>query len=126
MESTVEMPLLSARIAALVDLLRDLRRIEKNMRDPENWSRIGICTRVNDRVLLRRLFPLWPKYSGLHNFPVPSADADGDPCDAYMEADSAEMWNRKTSRYAALRWELLEFLIETLEREIDRRCVHGN
>jgi hypothetical protein len=124
MKSTVEMPLLSARTAQLVGLLRDLRKIEKDMQDREKWSDLGICNRVSEKDLLRSLFPMWPLFSGSPNFPVPSEEYG--VVDAFMEATAAEMWDRETSRYAALRWELLEFLIDTLERELERRGQYGN
>lgn len=119
-----EMSLLSARTVTLVGLLRDLWKIEEDMQDPEKWVDAGICDQVTAKGRLKLLFPLWPKYSGSPNFPVPSEDAD--VCDAYLEASAADMWDREKSRYAALRWELLEFLIDTLERELERRGHYGN
>lgn len=124
MENPDATPLLSARTAQLVGLRRELWEIEADMQDPENWAGFGICDGVTAKRLLRGLFPLWPKYSGSPNFPVPSEDTD--PCDAYLEASAADMWARETSQYAALRWDLLEFLIDTLERELARRWQYGN
>ena len=124
MESTTMAPLLSARTATLVGLLRELRQVAEDMQNPEKWVDAGICDQVTAKRLLRALFPMWPKYSGSPNFPVPSGDSD--VCDAYLEASAADMWDREKSRYAALRWELLEFLIDTLERELERRWQYGN
>jgi hypothetical protein len=117
-------PIISWKLRDLGTMLRELRQIEEDMQDPEKWAGAGICNHVSEKDLLRSLFPMWPLYSGAPYFPVPVED--GNPCSAYITAGAEELWNREKSRYAALRWELLEFLIDTLEQEIDRRCEHGN
>lgn len=78
----------------------------------------GICGEVSKRggynpVImpeLQRLFSLWPKYSGDQTFPIPGGYV------AYQSAAwSTAMWS---GEYGALRKELLNFMIEQLEKEL--------
>lgn len=53
----------------------------------------------------------WEKYSGYSMFPVPSGRADQSPIQAYF--GTIKHWDRRT-RYGRLRWELVDFLIDSL------------
>lgn len=59
---------------------------------------------------LRRLFVLWPKFSGCIVYPVPGS------VKAFSHAvSSRSMWS---GEYGKLRKELLNFMIEQLEKEL--------
>lgn len=59
---------------------------------------------------LRRLFKLWPKFSGQSVFPVPGGFT------AFCRAAGTKyMWS---GEYGQLRKELLNFMIEQLEKEL--------
>lgn len=103
-----------------MSLLEKLKEIHKKMQNPDNWNNNGICEQCpvtfSDKELLYELFANWPKFSGSLTFPI------GNGRDIYMETYSAnQFWNREISGYAALRWELLEWMIEQLEKEQDER-----
>ena len=107
-------------------LLQGLKAIHKRRLDPSG----GICWNLDlwqrqhkeyDELPLvsKRLSywaETWPKFSGNHSYPVPSLDLQLSPAYAFNNATTVRgrMWG-KTNRYGALRWELLEFLIATLE-----------
>jgi len=68
-----------------------------------------------DRTL-ERLFDKWPKFSGSGAFPIPDPSKKrNSKTDAYDLAESNRtMWS-KHSAYGRLRWELLNFCIDTLK-----------
>lgn len=75
-------------------------------RDPEVWYRWDIR-------LMMDITEKWPKYSGDSLYPIPG----GLP--SYKDArEYGLMWDKGTV-YGALRWELLDWLIETLEKDIE-------
>lgn len=59
---------------------------------------------------LRRLFKLWPKFSGYSGYPVP-----GGFTAFWRAAGTKYMWS---GEYGNLRKELLNFMIEQLEKEL--------
>lgn len=77
----------------------------------------GICGEIgphracfDKRGGLRRLFGLWPKFSGNSTFPVPGGE------EAFrLAAGTKRMWS---GEYGQLRKELLNFMIEQLEKEL--------
>ena len=71
-----------------------------------------IIVTIRDRDVLHRLMKDWPKHSGITEFPICAYGVD--PIGEF--AACMDMWNQKTP-YGQLRWELLEWLIEKLERE---------
>lgn len=104
----------------------------------ENWSVCGICEFVTATAIKRHGWERgqliadlaenhmkqWPKSSGNNLYPVPSPISSEQPCDAYHATSfnsraeiAAHMWDKETSPYAVLRWELLDFLIETTKPE---------
>lgn len=103
------------REEAAETLLAALRTVREN--GPHDIN-MGICAavvaadedcdtfQVDD--LLEELFTRWPEYSGILPYPVPGGYT------AYMTA--ASCWDRDTE-YGRLRWELLDFCIEELEKE---------
>lgn len=94
----------------------------KQIREQPN-PRIGIChqlaLRCSDesadywRSKLRGLFREWPQFSGNADFPVPHPTELA--CIAYNSTQN--MWNRRT-KYGRARWDLLEFCISELEKEL--------
>lgn len=90
-----------------VQLLEELKRLHAR-----GGSNLGICPSVGyeHELELAKLFPRWPKYSGDYLIPI----AGG--VEAYTKAyHNDTMWDRNTE-YGALRWELLEWLIEELQK----------
>ena len=91
----------------------------------------GICTNLSDKVnsqveeseryeseryesehILKQAFYKWPKFSGDANFPI------NDP---YNEISAHRAYNRLpkwTGEYGALRFELLDHVIDFLKKEI--------
>ena len=100
-------------------LLEALKQIREQP-DP----RIGICNQLarkcgNEnadywRSKLQGLFRRWPQFSGSADFPVPHPTEPA--CIAYDFAQN--MWDRRT-KYGRARWDLLEFCISELEKELN-------
>ena len=107
------------------ELLKALKEVHKTVRYPE----FGICGNVleyfwvkssaeSDKAqdYLAKLFAKWPKYSGCGNYPVPHPTKN--PDDAYvLYCKRAGLWSRRT-KYGQARWDLLEFCISELEKEL--------
>ena len=99
-------------------LLEALKQIREQP-DP----RIGICNQLarkcgNEnadywRSKLQGLFRRWPQFSGSADFPVPHPTEPA--CIAY--GSTQNMWDRRT-KYGRARWDLLEFCISELEKEL--------
>lgn len=110
--------------------LKALNWIYAHMSNPDNWGAEGICALYQEYLLaendpdvddaryyLEYEFQNWPKFSGEWQYPVPSTDQftrQGAHV-AFAEATPEQMWDRQNSEYAALRWELLEWLIKRAE-----------
>jgi hypothetical protein len=115
-------------------LLDALRAVRDRMSNRASWDAAnGICPHVSwelrrahpeshsfqyataDR--LSALMAEWPGYSGsdLYPVPAPGLTAPLPPALAYLFASATEMWDREVSQYAENRWQLLEWLIATLE-----------
>lgn len=89
------------------ELLEELKQLH-NLGGGE----LGICKCVNYRheQKLAKLFARWPKSSKNPVYPIPGG------MEAYANARLCRtMWDRSTE-YGALRWELLEWLIEELQK----------
>lgn len=84
---------------------------------------IGICCAVErffmrkdirlqekDGNMMRSIMRKWPKYSGRSYYPIPAV-TEPDPYFEYHK--HTNLWSKETE-YGRLRWELLEFCIETL------------
>lgn len=96
----------------------------KQIREQPN-PRIGICHQLDAqscsdesadywRSRLRGLFRRWPQFSGNADFPVPHPTKPA--CIAYNSTQN--MWDRRT-KYGRARWDLLEFCISELEKELN-------
>ncbi len=107
-----------------------------SVRDNENLRETGICDGVKDALinadihyfsdeyhdtvlLIRQYTRQWPKWSGSGLFPVPDP-LGGSPGAAYMKAAAGyySFWDRREP-YARLRWELLEWLIFTVQQDFN-------
>lgn len=85
----------------------------------------GICTNLSDKVaseveesehydswqILKQAFRTWPKFSGDVNFPI------NDPKGIEQAGDVYECLPKWTGEYGALRFELLDHVIDYLKRE---------
>lgn len=96
-------------------LLEALKHIRKN--GPTNPI-LGICAAASELVGRRKdstiatLSKGWVRYSGVEGYPVP--DPTGRIGAEVVFMAEFDLWDRDTE-YGQLRWELLDFLIETLE-----------
>lgn len=79
----------------------------------------GICPEFNAYKLggvcylyMRKVMLSWPKRTNDTPFPVPSGRVS--PCVAYNNFDK---WSKR-SEYGKARWELLEYMIATIEEDI--------
>lgn len=93
---------------------------------------VGICQRMNT-VLVHRgnytemeiiirsirtdMFKKWPHFSGNEVYPVPSTVRARweSPKDAFMSIKN--LWSKRTN-YGRLRWDLLEFMIDQTQKDI--------
>ena len=66
--------------------------------------------------LVRQTMTKWPKYSGEYEYPVPSTIEGRTPCQCFHE-NLFGLWDRDTE-YGALRWELLNWLVEQPELDV--------
>lgn len=79
----------------------------------------GICWNIDlgirswfDKEKIKQAFTTWPHFSGNSSYPIPSTHYP-DPSYAYDRTDN--LWDRRT-KYGRLRWDLLDHLIEYLEK----------
>lgn len=82
----------------------------------------GICLQLQlnsmDSGTLAHLMFLWPKHSGSSNFPIPSTKKGLTPRGCYMFHDRKHShWTNKNA-YSKLRYELLDFLITELSKDV--------
>lgn len=104
----------------MASLLEKLQELHTN--GPAPYCH-GICTQVNGITHLEIGYMLylmrqWPERSGHIDWPVPASRTDTSPKSAkhkYIASDTKQMWDRNTE-YGQLRWELLEWLIEELQK----------
>lgn len=83
----------------------------------------GICSQVKgitvqERVYMSHLMQLWPDSSGHVGYPVPTSRTCSSPKAAetkFLQSNTKQMWDRNTE-HGQLRWELLEWLIEELQK----------
>lgn len=84
-----------------------------------NDTHYNNCTISNHcRGLLEDIFLLWPKFSGYITYPICTKETQNyDKCsEIYCNAlDQRKSWTRST-KYGALRWELLDWCIAECER----------
>ena len=97
--------------------LYDLLKVLKELRDihKPNCSK-GICSFLTEsqQAICRSIWVKWPKYAGSPCFPVPHPRTMGLGHGAYYVY---HRWNKK-SKYGQLRYELLDFLITTVEQQL--------
>lgn len=104
-----------------VCLLEKLQELHTSGPTPYNH---GICTQISRHLTIREsrymshLMQQWPGSSGSIKFPVPASRTDTSPKAAqlkYAKSNTKQMWDRNTEQ-GQLRWELLEWLIEELQK----------
>lgn len=84
----------------------------------------GICSYFGlaSAKYITSKFPLWPKYSGISNFPVKSGRTETSSRSAFYRYHK---WSRCT-QYGKDRWELLDFLIEQVKKDIENEQKSKN
>lgn len=103
----------------VMTLLEQLQRVKSMGTDNHNG---GICLQLGhlspiDSGTLRHLMYLWPKYSGVDTYPIPSTKKGLTPRGCYMYHDRKRShWTGKNA-YSKLRYELLDFLIAELSKD---------
>lgn len=115
-----------------------LQNIHSKMQNPVEWDHFGICYEImkennsnyaESSNIFGSIAITWPKFSGEDLYPVPCPYTLGkkgymaheEAPNIFNISDSKEIWDRENSEYAALRWELLEFAIHTLNETISSR-----
>ena len=101
-------------------LLEKLQELHTNGPAPYNH---GICTQLTgltnqERGYMLHLMHLWPGSSGHPDYPVPAnrtSKCHKTAQHKYMVSNTEQMWG-KGQEYGQLRWELLEWLIEELQK----------
>lgn len=104
----------------MASLLEKLQELRTNGPAPRSY---GICTQLTslthlERGYLLHLMQHWPGRSSHVDFPVPASRTDTSPKAAqikYVKSNTKQMWDRNTE-HGQLRWELLEWLIEELQK----------
>ncbi len=100
------------------ELVRSLYRT-LNLINPHT-AKGGICTipllSVNELILLKAIFPLWPEYSGNQDYPIKSPAYFGlSPVEAYyFFSKTSSMWHRE-SLYGTARRRLYDFCLSMLK-----------
>lgn len=96
----------------LLERLKTIRRFGPRRRE------FGICMNANNASEMLRIAPKWKHYSGSTYYPVPdpkNMDKKWRAEDKYLHTcKKGDMW---TGEYGRLRRDLLDFCIETLEKE---------
>lgn len=82
----------------------------------------GICLQLQlnamDRGTLIHLIFLWPKHSGSSDYPIPSTKKGLSPRECYLfHYRKHSMWTNKNA-CSKLRYELLDFLIAELSKDV--------
>lgn len=103
-------------------ILDALIRVKGNKVD----ASCGICANVeyhcicpySDSILME-LFPLWEKFSGNINYPVPSTVTGYSSECLYNYRD--DLWS---GEYGALHYDLLDFLIDELTKVVEKCDEH--
>lgn len=104
----------------MASLLEKLQELHTN--GPKPYC-LGICSQLTgltnlERGYLLHLMKQWPGSSGHVDFPVPASRTDISTRAAkfkYVKSNTKQMWDRNTE-HGQLRWELLEWLIEELQK----------
>jgi hypothetical protein len=101
------------------ELLRKLKHLHRH---GPKYGLFGICTQIHvaniERGVLAHMFANWPSRSEHLSYPVPKSRTDLSAKSArstYNKCNSGQMWDSNTE-HGQLRWELLEWLIEELQK----------
>lgn len=109
----------------LLNMLKKIHEKRDNLTGICNNIRIYMEWDEAGKEKFLKLVKAWPKYSGRLYYPVPAPQDMikqlGDPLTAaeYAYLTARNYWDKRTE-YGRLRWELLEWMIQELEKE------HGN
>lgn len=78
------------------------------------YSEFGACHLGKIRLVLNTVFSMWPRHSGNGTYPIPDPCGLYDPQEAFITALRAP---DDYPEYLRLRFELLNFIIDTLTEE---------
>lgn len=100
--------------------------LKRHLRSVYGWSDVSEEIITDVRTLQERLTAQWHEYSGDTLYPLPGEAVsyykyDVFPCKIGFR--EAYMWNRHTSPYAELRWQLIEYLRERCAKIIEERRI---
>lgn len=100
----------------LLERLQHIRNVGERNRNG------GICLQLQlnamDRGVLIHLMSLWPKYSGSSDYPIQSTKKGLTLRGCYwFHYRKHSMWTHKNA-YSKLRYELLDFLIAELSKDV--------
>lgn len=101
--------------------------VKRHLRSVYGWPEdvsSGIITDV--RTLQESLTKQWHQYSGDMLYPLPGEAAayyKYASCPRVPGVNEAYMWDRATSQYAELRWQLIEYLREQCAKIIEERRI---
>jgi hypothetical protein len=96
-------------------LLDELKAIRACGEDNNQFAGICRCLYFEYRAEFKALCVQWPKFSGDDVFPVPSPYPEDTAASVYLYGPSKNMWD-PGHPYGALRYELLDWCIEQLEK----------
>lgn len=104
----------------MTSLLEKLQELYTNGPAPHSY---GICTQLTGLTSLERGYMLhlmnqWPDSTGHLDYPVPAnrtSKCHKTAQHKHMVSSTEQMWS-KGQEYGQLRWELLEWLIEELQK----------
>lgn len=106
--------------------LKLLNKVKKDVINSEYKIPYGMCmifTKYHEYTIQDCLsqagvcWSNWPKFSGHMSYPVPS-DVEGfTPCTIFTRSNIQDYWNPNKT-YGANRMELLDWLIEQLEKKL--------
>ena len=114
------------------DILKNLKNIKT--KGPTE-TLFGICTNVfpseyytkfnsDDMGVLYTLFGSWENFSGNFGYPIVDSGAIYKFSDAkILYKTTKNKWDKSTE-YGQLRWELLDFLIDELQKLVDSESVN--
>lgn len=95
----------------------DAHGICDNLKESDQYTSVSLDDDLIEmwEDTLTKLMITWPKFSGNECFPVPSPD---------LEESSQEVYRRThdewSGEYGALRYELLDFLIDELTKVVEK------
>lgn len=92
-----------------------LARLQYSKTNGPKDEELGICQGHIDTYMLHALWSSWPKFTGRPCYPIPHENFECDT--AFFKYKN--LWD-KTDPYCALRWELVDWLIDQVEIQLSK------